>query len=511
MSDQRNLNSGKLAKNTLALYIRMLFSMAVGLYTSRVVLNILGVSDFGIYNVVGSIVTLFSFVNGSMSLATSRFLTFELGQRNNNGYKNVFRTSLSIHLIIALVIFTATELVGLWFIDNKLLIPAGRLIAAQWVFQLSLLSCVVSIIFIPYNSAIIAYERMAVYAWFSIIDIALKLLVVFLLYVIPFDKLIVYAILIFLVTLFTQLLTFLYCLLKIDNSRFCLQWDKAIFLNMFSFAGWTVIGQLASVGFTQGLNMLLNVFFGPAVNAARGIAVQVQSVIYRFITSFQTAVNPQITKTYASNEMRDMHKLIYASSKFSFYLLLIISAPVILEAPYLLRLWLNIVPEYTVEFFRIIILVSFVDTLANPLIFSNMATGEVKYWNIICGSVLLLILPVSYFCLVIEMPAVTVFIVHFVVAVITQIIRLFFLRQSIKLSIKEYIHRVILPTFEVTVVTISFGWYILSLFCKDTLSNVIIVILVTIAVCIASVFFIGITRQERCFFISKVKSKIFHK
>lgn len=490
-------NNKRIAKNTIALYFRMLFSMAVGFYTSRVILNILGVSDYGIYNVVGSVVSLFSFLNGSMSLSTSRFLTFELGRNSIGRYQELFRTSITIHIVLAVIVFLVTEVGGLWFMYNKMTLPQERIDVAQWVFHLSLISSIITVVLIPYNSAIIAYEKMTAFAWMSIIDVTFKLAAVMMLKVINYDKLITYAILILIVTIIHQGIIYIYGHHKLCGTLFGLRWDKTDFRHLFSFAGWTMFGQVAYVGFTQGLNMLLNVFFGPAVNAARGVAVQVQTIIYKFVGNIQTAFNPQITKSYASNQLNHMHTLIFACSKFSFFLLLLISAPVIIETPYILKLWLKIVPDNTVDFFRIIIMVSFVDALANPLIISNMATGKVKLWNIICGSILLLIVPVSYACLEMGMVAVTVFYVHLFCAIITQIVRLFFLRKSIQLSIRRYIRDVVIPTSIVFLITLGLGFLIYQLFPNHNPFDLCLVSILTCLICVISIISIGLNHKER--------------
>ena len=487
----------RIAKNTVALYFRMLFGMAVGAYTSRVILNTLGISDFGIYNVVGSIVGMFSFITGSMSLSTSRNLTYILGTDNRLRFEQLFKSSLAIHLIIAVIILILTEMVGLWFIQSKMSIPIGRFYAVQWVFHLSIISSVINIIFIPYTSAIIAFEKMSVYAWISIFDVTAKLAIVFLIQIIPYDKLIIYAILLLVVSVLNQMITFFYCRKQFQGTEYGCRWLKDDFIQLFSFAGWTMIGQIAFVAFTQGINMLLNIFFGPAVNAARGIAVQVQVILYNFVKNIQTAFNPQITKCYASNQRSDMFRLVYSCSKYSFYLLLVISVPVMLETPYLLQLWVKIVPEHTVTFFRIIILISFIDALANPLVISNMATGNVKYWNIICGSVLLLILPISYICLKMGCKPEVVFLVHLISAMVTQIIRLIILKHTLNFQIGEYVRNVFLPVSAVLVMTYFSGYYIMKLFPDGGIRDFSFVAISSVIIGVLSIITIGMTRKER--------------
>ena len=321
-------NNKRIAKNTLLLYFRMLVTMAVSLYTSRVVLNILGVEDFGIYNVVGGIVAMFGFINGSMTSATQRYLTFELGQNNRTQLTKVFSTSLSIHAIISFLIIVLAETVGLWFLWNKMQIPADRMNAAFWVFQCSVAASVIMIMSVPYNAAIIAHERMSAFAYISIIEVSLKLLIVCFLRYFHTDKLILYAALIVIVQLVIRLCYSWYCNRHFKETKYRWIWDKTLFCEMTGFAGWNLFGNLAAITFTQGLNLLLNMFFGPVVNAARGIAVQAQTAIGQFSSNFQTALNPQITKSYATGDMEYMHGLIFRSAKFSFFLLLLLSLPV---------------------------------------------------------------------------------------------------------------------------------------------------------------------------------------
>ena len=307
-------NNKRIAKNTLLLYFRMLVTMAVSLYTSRVVLNILGVEDFGIYNVVGGIVAMFGFINGSMTSATQRYLTFELGQNNRAQLTKVFSTSLSIHGIISFLIIVLAETVGLWFLWNKMQIPADRMNAAFWVFQCSVAASVIMIMSVPYNAAIIAHERMSAFAYISIIEVSLKLLIVCFLRYFHTDKLILYAALIVIVQFLIRLCYSWYCNRHFNETKYRWSWDKGLFKEMTGFASWNMFGSLAAITFTQGLNLLLNMFFGPVVNAARGIAVQAQTAIGQFSSNFQTALNPQITKSYATGDMEYMHGLIFPAA-----------------------------------------------------------------------------------------------------------------------------------------------------------------------------------------------------
>ena len=346
-------NNKRIAKNTLLLYGRMLLTMAISLYTSRVILKVLGVEDFGIYNVVGGIISMFAFINGGMVAATQRYITFEIGSGNTNQLKKVFSTSLQIHAIISVIIIILGETVGLWFLLEKLVIPESRMSAAIWVYQLSIVACIVNIMSIPYNADIIAHEKMSAFAYISIVEVVLKLLIVYMLVFSPLDKLIVYAVLLLVVQIAIRLIYTTYCKKHFEETSYSKCCDKSLVKEMASFAGWSFWGSLAGILYTQGLNMMLNIFFGPVVNAARAIAVQVQSAVQQFVTNFQMAINPQITKSYAKGDLNQMHNLMFRSARFSFLLLLLITLPVLLETNFLLTVWLKTVPENTFIFTQI--------------------------------------------------------------------------------------------------------------------------------------------------------------
>lgn len=435
----------RIAKNTVMLYIRMFFTMAVSLYTSRVILRTLGVTDYGINNVVGGVVVMFSFLNGAMASATQRYLNVDLARGDTAHLRASFRTAMQIHLLIAVAILVLAETAGLWFVANKLVIPAGRMHAAMWVYQLSIAAAIASIVSLPLNATIIAHERMSVFAYISIMDAVLKLLVAFLLVLSPMDKLITYAALFLMVNIIDAAVYIAYCKRHFAEVNFSMRMDKPLFWEMSGFAGWSLWGNIAAVLFTQGLNMLLNMFFGPAVNAARGIAVQVQGVIQGFVANVQTAINPQITKSYAQHNLRRMHSLMFASSKFCFYLLFLIVLPLSLEAWFVLRLWLGIVPDHTVWFLRLIMLVMLTETLANPYIVANQATGKVKAYQAVCGSILLCIVPVAYVVLKLGGSPESVYVVHGCIAVLTQCVRVYMMRRLISLPMTTYLHRVVVP------------------------------------------------------------------
>ena len=501
MSDTSSANK-RIAKNTLVLYVRMLFTMGISLFTSRVILQTLGVEDYGISSVVGGVISMFTFINAAMVSSTQRYLNFELVRGDANQLRCVFSTSLQIHALIALAIIVLSETVGLWFLNEKLVIPEARMTAAMWVYQCSILSCAVSIMSTPYNAVIVAHEKMSAFAYISILDVSLKLLVVYLLVVLPFDKLIILAILNLLVQLFIRYIYTLYCHRHFPESYFQFRFNKTLFKEMFGFAGWSFWGNLAAILYTQGLNMMLNIFFGPIVNAARGIAVQVQSAVQQFVGGFQTALNPQITKNYASNNLPQMHSLMFRSARFSFLLLFFLSLPVLMETNFILTLWLKTVPDDAVIFTQIMICISLIYTTANPCIIANQATGKVKIYQMVVGGILLLILPISYVVLKLGAPAYSVFIVHFCIESLAQFSRMYMLRKLIHLPLWQYMKNIYIPIVSTVVIAI-----ILPLVVRMQVSEGWLRFLAVGFTCVLSVgassYFIGFTKQERVFFLDK--------
>ena len=472
------------------------------LYSSSVIVKVLGVEDFGIYNVVGGIISMFAFINGGMVAATQRYITFEIGSGNTNQLKKVFSTSLQIHAIISVIIIILGETVGLWFLLEKLVIPESRMSAAIWVYQLSIVACIVNIMSIPYNADIIAHEKMSAFAYISIVEVVLKLLIVYMLVFSPLDKLIVYAVLLLVVQIAIRLIYTTYCKKHFEETSYSKCCDKSLVKEMASFAGWSFWGSLAGILYTQGLNMMLNIFFGPVVNAARAIAVQVQSAVQQFVTNFQMAINPQITKSYAKGDLNQMHNLMFRSARFSFLLLLLITLPVLLETNFLLTVWLKTVPENTVVFTQIMICIALIYTTANPCVIANQATGKVKIYQAVVGGILLTILPISYIVLKLGAPAYSVFIVHFCIESIAQFFRMYMLRKLINLRIWEYIKNIYIPIIATMIVAI-----ILPIFVHKQFEEGWIRLLMVTLTCIVSVglsaFFIGFTKHEREFFFDK--------
>lgn len=502
MTNQITNNNTRIAKNTLMLYFRMFFTMSVSLYTSRVVLNALGVEDYGIYSVVGGVIALFTFINTAMVSSTQRYINVELANGDKNKLRSVFNTSLQIHALVSLIIVILGETVGMWFLLSKLVIPESRMIAAMWVYQCSIILCVVNIMSAPYNADIIAHERMSAFAYISILEVSLKLFIVYLLILMPYDKLIVYVILLLLIQLLIRFIYAWYCNKNFKESFFKIGFDKALFKDMARFAGWSLCGNLAGVLCTQGLNILLNIFFGPVVNAARGIAVQVQAAIWQFMSGFQTALNPQITQNYAKGNIIQMHNLMFRSARFSFLLLLFVSLPVLLETKFVLALWLKNVPENTVVFTQIMIGISLLYATVNPLVIANQATGKIKNYQIVVGGTLLAILPISYIVLKTGAPAYSVFIVHLSVEAIAQFFRMLILRKQINLNMLDFLKNIYIPLLATVMFAIIIPIFVHNHFTYGWLRFFTVSITCVFSVSISS-FMVGLTRHERKVLLDK--------
>ncbi|CCY81068.1 uncharacterized protein BN473_01845 [Prevotella sp. CAG:1185] len=450
-------NTKRIAKNTLMLYVRMLFGMLVSLYTSRVVLQALGVEDYGIYNVVGGVVAMFSLLSGSLSAAVSRFLTFELGRKDLERLKKVFSSALCVHALLALVVLILSETIGLWFLNYKMNIPAERMIAANWVFQFSLFSFLLGLFSVPYNASIISHERMGIFAFVGIGDTILQLCIVLLIAYggINADKLILYSGLLVLKGLLFQLFYFYYCRKSFEECRFRLVLDKPLLKDMTGFAGWNFIGASSAILRDQGGNILLNLFYGPALNAARGIANQVNSAIGAFVGNFMVALNPQITKSYAAAEYDYTFSLIFKGARFSFYLLLWLALPVLLNTQYILSIWLNVVPEHAVFFVQLVLIFSMCEAISNPLVTVMLATGKIRNYQIIVGGLQMMNFPLSYLFLKIGFLPEVVVMIAIVLSLVCLVARLIMLRGMIQLPVSRFLHNVCGKIFLVTVFSVS--------------------------------------------------------
>lgn len=484
----------------------MLVTMFVGLFTSRVVLDALGIEDFGIYNVVGGFVSMFTIVRAGLVSSTQRFLTYDLGKGNLKSLNRTFSTITLIYVFLCVIVFLAAEIGGVWFIEHKLVIPTERMYAAKWVFQFSLFTLIITLLSSAYNSLIIAHEKMKAFAYITIYEVFMKLLVAYILFVTTSDKLIVYTMLLCIVQVTVPLLYWYYCRKNFrEEIRICwqLEWEKI--REIYAFAGWSMFGGIANIGYTQGLNMLLGMFFMPVVNAARGIAVQVQGLITQFVTNFQMAVDPQIIKSYARQDYEYMSELVSTSSRFSFYLLLLISLPVMLEADTLLGWWLVEVPEYTPLFFRLIIVTTVFDAISNPYGKAIHATGEIRNYQLICSGLLILIVPVAYIVLKLGAPAFSVFVVHIILGFVAMVFRIRIAeRNALKYSKTRFITSAGFPIIVVSIVAVIAPFFVHYSLSQGLLRFIVVSIVCVISV-LLSVFLLGISKEEQLMTISKIK------
>lgn len=505
-----SVNNKRIAKNTVVLYIRTIFVMLIALYTSRVVLNALGVEDYGVYNAIGGVVSMFAVISGALSGTISRFITFELGTGNKDKLSRVFCTSVNIQIIISVVFIIVMEVLGVWFLNNKMSIPDGRMEAANWVLQFSIISFVIGMISVPYNSCIIAHEHMNAFAYISIADAVLKLAIVYLLSLSSFDKLVTYSLLLTIVAIIIRLAYGVYCRANFAESKYRPINDKSIFKEMFGFAGWSFLTNGAWIFNTQGVSMLINVYFGVALNAARGIAGQVEGAVMQFVNNFTTAINPQITKSYAEGNKDRMYYLICKGSKMAFFLMLIFSVPIMFETEYILKIWLKIVPEYTTVFVRLSFVAAIINLIGNTALTACSATGRIKEYSIYCtlvvGSVFFITWILFHFGFSVEWA----YIVLAVMYGLVEVVRLLMMKKLIGFPPMLFVREVIYKCLLVTTIAVVFPTVIVLCMNPSILRLVISLIVGCLSSCLTSYFF-GLTKGERVyiknFVVSKFSSK----
>lgn len=497
-------NNKRIAKNTILLYVRMFIMMAVGLFTSRIILDALGVSDYGVYNVIGGLATMFSVLTGAMSVATSRFLTFALGSGDNNLLRNTFVTAVNIHLIIAAAIVVIAEIGGIWMLNNQLNIPADRMDAANIVLQFSIATFVINLINVPYTSSIISHERMGIYAYFSLFDVFVKLGIVYVLYFTSSDRLVVYALLLCLANLATQIINWVYCKRKFTECRYSFSIDKQLLKKMFGFIGWAFWGNAAVVLKDQGMTLLLNIFCGTLVNAAQGVANQVNATVNRFVSNFMTAVNPQITKLYASGDYEAMNKLIVRSTKLSAFLLLILIVPIIVNIDDILALWLVEVPKHTGSFVTLILFYSFMDCFTGGLITGILANGKIKTYEIALTVTYILNIVLAFVSLKMGMPPEIIYVLLIVFKMTVLCIQLWLGRNMFRLPLRTYLKamtRHVLPILVIGLLLILIPWHEIS----GVITRISLSVLSVEVALMLSVYTIGLEMKERGFIIDKIQ------
>lgn len=495
----------RIAKNAMMMYIRMLLTMVVTLYTSRVVLNALGVNDYGIYNVVGGVVTMFSFLKGTLTSGTQRFLTFELGRKNFTRLQKTFSATLMIHFFLAILILLLAETIGLWFLDYKMNIPPDRMYAAQWCYQFSIAASLLTILQSPYNACIIAHERMNIYAYVSIIDVVLKLLIVYLLVVINTDKLILYSLLVFLVNLVVSGIYILYCRKKYPECTFIIVKDKALYKPILIFSGWNMMSMFGYLLSSQGVNILLNIFFYPAINAARAIAYQINSALTSFVNNFQIAVTPQVVKLYADDKQESMKNLLYQNSKYGFSLLWLLSLPVFLDINKILILWLKEVPSETMIMARLVIIQSLFYTFNRPFDIAIEAVGRMKEVNLFTGPMQIMVLPVSYLLLKIGLPFYTPFILNIIVVVLCLVVETHYLNKWINISRRVILKQIVYPLFYMVILS-SILPVLVYFYMESSLLRLFAIVATSSFSVIICSYCIVLDRQARDWIKNKIKS-----
>jgi O-antigen/teichoic acid export membrane protein len=470
--------------------------MLVSLYTVRVVLEVLGIEDYGIYNVVGGVMAMFQFVTGSLSAASQRFLAFELGRNDTKTFTIVFSQMIIVYVIFAITILIIAETLGLWFVSNKLVIPDDRFVAALWVYQCAIISFFLTVIRVPYTASLIAYEDMSMFAIAGIIEVTLKLIIVFLLQIIHYDKLITYSLLDIMVTVTQVMLYYIYVKIKYKACSFRFMWDGKLIRTLTTYLGWNMVGSIVGVCKKHGVNIVLNIFSGPVVNGARAIAYQINAACSSFSHELTTSVRPQITKSYASNNFDQMYTIAFRGAKFSYFLMLLFSLPVLLEVHFLLSFWLKTVPEHTAVFAQLVLIAALIEVISRPLITIAMATGKIRLYETIIGIVGMGNIPFAYWSLKAYGNPIAVFIVGIIIEILLFISRICLLKYLVHMSILFFCKKVILPIVFVTIISglVSLsGKYLLH---SISLRSFIVIPLTVLFVCIM-IFALGMDASEK--------------
>ncbi|MEL5894390.1 lipopolysaccharide biosynthesis protein [Bacteroides sp. GD17] len=494
----------RIAKNTLMLYFRMFITMAISLYTSRIVLNALGVNDFGIYNIVGGIVACFAFINSALTSSSTRYISVVIAIGDFCERKKVFSATFILHLVCALIIFLILETIGLWFVNNYLVIPNDRIFAANIIYQFSIFTSVVTIITVPYSATIVANEKMEVFAYLAVVDVVLKLILSISIFYYSKDKLILYSFLMMLSSGLIAVLNIIYCYKKFaECHKLFFKIETTTMRSMSKYIGWSMYSNLAHISYLQGINILLNLFFGPAVNAARALAVNVQSAVMGFTNNFQMALNPQIIKNYADGSTEVLLKLVYRSVRFSFYLLSVLIIPILLSVDVLLKSWLGIVPTYTCVFCRLILIASFVNAFSNPLMTLIQANGKLKINSLYTGNCLLLILPVSYLFLKLGYEPPIVFVINVFFYILAFIIRLYIVKGFMDFAVKNFVWVCLVKPFGVILLPLILSITFNSIVPRTLLAMIIYDMAVFLLVLIF-IYLFGLENGEKDFLKNKV-------
>lgn len=492
----------------MALYGRTMFMLFISLFTSRITLQALGVNNYGIQSAVGGVITMFSIVSGSLSRSISRFITFELGHGDKEKLKRIFSTSLNIQLLIGLVIILLGETLGVWFLNNQMNIPADRMTAANWVLQFSIWSFFIGLTQTPYGACIIGHERMSVFAYFGIANAIFRLIIVYLLYIFPYDKLITLSALGFVVSVGMRMVQRIYCVRNFEECHYQLVFDKGLMKELSGFAGWSFLTNTAWIFNTSGLNILINIFFGVSFNAARGLAGSIEGHIKKFYGDFMTAINPQIIKSYAAGQLDDMFKLVCKGTRLSYFLMFSLALPFMFEAYAVLYLWLGQVPDYTVLFFRLSMIAQLVTLLGQTGVTACMATGRIRWYTIIITSVGFLVFPLTWIAFELGMSVESSYIIYIIIYALLDYIRLLIMKRLLNFPIMMYVRNVLIPVLKVTIIATILPFILYNIIEPSILKSLFIIVL-SLLCASATSYYIGLNENERLFVVSKVNAFIY--
>lgn len=502
------IDNRRIVKNTIMLYFRMIFLMLIGLYTSRVNLEALGVEDYGIYNVVGGFVALFSVISGSLTTAISRYITYEIGRGDKEKLRQIFSNSIIVQLGLSVLVVILAETLGLWFLYNKMVIPISRIDAAFWVFQFAVLTFVINLISTPYNACIVSHEKMDAFAYISIYEAVCKLIICFAVKYSSFDRLIFYSVLLCCVSLSVRAIYSRYCKKNFEECSGKFLFDWSLFKGMFCFAGWNFIGSAGWALRTEGGTILLNLFGGPIVNAANAIAASLSNVVSGFVNNFTMAFNPQITKSYAAKKYTELNILLIYGPKISFYMMYIIGLPVMLNAEFLLKIWLGVVPEHSAQFVRLILILSLVETVSVPLVTVKQATGNIRNYQLVVGGIQLLALPLAYLFLKLDTPVECLYVSYIFTAILCLIARLYMLKNDIiGWSSVCFLKKVILNVWFVALLSSVFPIIVHKIIMQGWM-HLFLTTIVSVFSCIIIMYYVGMNKKERELINAKIKHLI---
>lgn len=506
MSDYNSSNK-RLAKNTMIMYLRMFITVGISFYASRVVLKYLGVSDYGIYNVVGGFVSMFYIITTAMSGSISRFLTVELGTGNSKRLNDTFCMSLNIQLLFAVVVVLLGETVGLWFVNSQLEIPSDRMIAANIVYQFAIGSFLVELVGIPYGALVIAHEKMSLYAFVQVLNVVLTCIFALLLAISPIDRLVFYAAGILIASIIGRLIYILYCRNHFQECRYHFVYDKTLFKQMFSFGGWTLLTGVSSMFKSQGVNIMLNMFFGTVVNAAYGVARQLEGTVRAFSKNFLFAIYPQITKNYSNGDLERSRSLVYKGTKYAFILLFFVGLPVMLEVETFLDIWLVEVPEYTAVFVQLTIILSLVEVLLIPVGYINQATGDIKKFQIVSSAAQFVVLPIGYVFLKLGFNPYSVLYTGIATELLTLPWRIRMNKKNAGITLGEFTSGVLLKILPVVLIPSAIGiaaHYLLD----HSIINSCIVAALTLSLIVFTTYLFALNGKERAFMMQAINKYI---